>query len=148
VGDRCSFLLTECRQLLRAAFQQWNGHEVDTQGDAFFVAFAADAVRAAVEMQRALTLHAWPDDVAVHVRMGLHIGEPQRSAEGYIGLDVHRAARIMSAGHGWQALLSQTIRDLVEHDLPGGVSLRDLGAHRLLRASQPPLSARRGRVAR
>jgi predicted ATPase/class 3 adenylate cyclase len=133
VGHRSDGILSECRQLLRAAFHRWNGYEVDTQGDAFFVAFAraTDAVSASVEMQRALAAHPWPDGATVHVRMGLHTGEPQRSAEGYVGLDVHRAARIMSAGHGGQVLLSQTTRDLVEHDLPDGVSLRDLGTHRL-----------------
>src|SRR6266700_1402398 len=133
VGHRYDGILTECRQLLRAAFHRWNGYEVETQGDAFFVAFAraTDAVSAAVEMQRALAAHPWPEGATVLVRMGLHTGEPQRSAEGYVGLDVHRAARIMSAGHGGQVLLSQTTRDLVEHDLPDGVSLRDLGAHRL-----------------
>jgi predicted ATPase/class 3 adenylate cyclase len=133
VGHRYDGILTECRQLLRAAFHRWNGYEVDTQGDAFFVAFAraTDAVSAAVEMQRALAAHPWPDGATLLVRMGLHTGEPKRSAEGYVGLDVHRAARIMSAGHGGQVLLSQTTRDLVEHDLPDGVNLRDLGAHRL-----------------
>src|SRR6266704_1267544 len=133
VGHRYDGILTECRQLLRAAFHRWKGYEVDTQGDAFFVAFAraTDAVCAAVEMQRALAVHPWPAGATVHVRMGLHTGEPLLSAEGYVGLDVHRAARIMSAGHGGQVLLSQTTRDLVEHDLPDGVSLRDLGAHRL-----------------
>jgi predicted ATPase/class 3 adenylate cyclase len=133
VGHRYDGILTECRLLLRAAFHRWNGYEVDTQGDAFFVCFAraTDAACAAVEMQRVLAAHPWPDGAPVHVRMGLHTGEPQRSAEGYVGLDVHRAARIMSAGHGGQVLLSQTTRDLVEHDLPDGVSLRDLGAHRL-----------------
>lgn len=133
VGHRYDGILTECRHLMRAAFHRWNGYEVDTQGDAFFVAFAraTDAVSAAVEMQRELAAHPWPDGATVHVRIGLHTGEPQRSAEGYVGLDVHRAARIMSAGHGGQVLLSQTTRDLVEHDLPDGVGLRDLGAHRL-----------------
>src|SRR5205807_2069526 len=107
--------------------------EVDTQGDAFFVAFprATDAVSAAVDMQRALAAYVWPEGVTVRVRMGLHTGEPQLSAENYIGLDVHRAARIMSAGHGGQVLLSLTTRDLVEHDLPEGIGLRDLGTHRL-----------------
>src|SRR5438876_5173678 len=139
VGHRYDGILTECRQLLRAAFHRWNGYEVDTQGDAFFVAFAraTDAVCAAVEMQRALAAHPWPDGATVHVRMGLHTGEPQRSAEGYVGLDVHRAARLMSAGHGGQVLLSQTTRDLVEHDLPDGVSLRDLGEHRLKDLGRP-----------
>jgi class 3 adenylate cyclase len=133
LGERYTDLLEEYRQLLRAAFQRWNGHEVDTQGDAFFVAFAraTDAVSGAVAAQRALASHVWPDGVVVRVRMGLHTGEPTLSSEGYTGLDVHHAARLMSAGHGGQVLLSQTTRDLVEHDLPAGVSLRDLGVHRL-----------------
>src|SRR6266513_1095665 len=133
VGERYTDLLEEYRQLLRAAFQRWNGNVVDTQGDAFFVAFAraTDAVSGAVVAQRALASHVWPDGVVVRVRMGIHTGEPTLSSEGYTGLDVHLAARMMSAGHGGQVLLSQTTRDLVEHDLPEGVSLRDLGAHRL-----------------
>src|SRR5947207_12506064 len=133
LGDRYSGVLEEYRQLLRAAFQRWNGHEVDTQGDAFFVAFAraTDAISGAAAAQRALASHVWPEGVIVRVRMGIHTGEPTLSSEGYTGLDVHIAARLMSAGHGGQVLLSQTTRDLVEHDLPNGVSLRDLGAHRL-----------------
>jgi predicted ATPase/class 3 adenylate cyclase/DNA-binding CsgD family transcriptional regulator len=133
LGERYTGVLTKCRTLLRAAFHTYHGHEIDTQGDAFFVAFAraTDAVSAAVAAQHALAAHPWPDGVSVRVRMGLHTGEPQLSAEGYVGLDVHRAARIMSAGHGGQVLLSQTTRDLVEHDLPEGVGLLDLGAHRL-----------------
>jgi len=133
LGERYAELLTACRQLLRAAFEQHQGHEVDTQGDAFFVVFAraTDAVAAAVAAQRALTDHAWPEGVAVRVRMGLHTGEPLRLSEGYVGLDTHLAARIMSAGHGGQVLLSQTTRELVEYALPEGVSLRDLGEHRL-----------------
>src|SRR5437764_12775106 len=133
VGHRYDGILTECRQLLRAAFHRWNGYEVDTQGDAFFVAFAraTDAVSAAVGMQRALAAHPWPDGATVLVRMGLHTGEPQRSTDGYIGLDVHHAARIMSAGHGGQILLSQTTCDLVAQALPDGVGLQDLGEHPL-----------------
>ena len=73
----------------------------------------------------------------MRVRMGLHTGEPQCSSEGYVGLDVHRTARIMSAGHGGQVLLSQTTRDLVEHALPEGVHLQDLGAHRLKDLQHP-----------
>src|SRR6516225_8961440 len=139
VGHRYVGILTECRQILRVAFHRWNGYEVDTQGDAFFVAFASaiDAVSAAVEMQRALAAHSWPDGATVHVRMGLHTGEPQRSAEGYVGLDVHHAARIMSAAHGGQVVLSQTTRDLVEHALPEGVHLQDLGEHRLKDLQRP-----------
>jgi predicted ATPase/class 3 adenylate cyclase/DNA-binding CsgD family transcriptional regulator len=133
LGNRYASVLAECRQLLRAAFLEFHGHEVDTQGDAFFVAFAraSDAVSAAVTVQRALFTHVWPEGVTVRVRIGLHTGEPSVVTEGYVGLDVHRAARIMSAGHGGQVLLSQTTRDLVEHALPEGVSLLDVGAHRL-----------------
>ena len=133
LGDRYERVLTTCRQLLRAAFQQWNGYEVDTQGDAFFVAFAraSDAVSAAVAAQRSFTSHPWPDAVEVHVRMGLHTGEPERSSEGYVGLDVHFAARLLSAAHGGQILLSRTTQELVAHDLPEGVSLRDLGVYHL-----------------
>src|SRR5437660_5093995 len=133
VGEQYSRVLAQCRQVLRTAFQQFHGHEVDTQGDALFFAFARaiDAVSAAVAAQRALASHSWPEGVAVRVRMGLHTGEPQPTAEGYVGMDVHLAARLMSAGHGGQVLLSQTTRHLVEHHLPEGVSLRDLGEHRL-----------------
>jgi predicted ATPase/class 3 adenylate cyclase len=139
LGDRYAELLTECRTLLRSAFHTYRGYEVDTQGDAIFAAFAraSDALLAAVAAQRELATHSWPDAVAVRVRMGLHTGEPSRLAEGYVGLDIHYAARIMSAAHGGQVLLSRTTRDLVEHDLPEGVSLRDLGEHRLKDLEQP-----------
>jgi class 3 adenylate cyclase len=120
LGKRYADVLAECRRLLRAAFQQHNGHEVDTQGDAFFVAFAraSDAISAAVAAQRALAGHSWTEGVPVRVRMGLHTGEPDLTSEGYVGLSVHHAARIMSAGHGGQVLLSQVTCDLIEHDLP------------------------------
>ena len=139
MGGRYASLLETCRSLLRAAFLEFDGHEVDTQGDAFFVSFAraTDAVAAAVAAQRALFIQTWPDGVTVRVRMGLHTGEPQLVSEGYVGLDVHHAARIMSAAHGGQVLLSQTTRDLVEHTLPEGVSLLDMGAHRLKDLQQP-----------
>lgn len=139
LGDRYADALAECRQVLRGVFQEWNGYEVDTQGDAFFVAFAraTDAVLAALDAQRALAAHPWPEGVAVRVRMGIHTGEPARAAEGYIGLDVHRAARIMSAAHGGQVLLSRATATLVEQDLPEDVSLRDLGEHRLKDLGRP-----------
>jgi predicted ATPase/class 3 adenylate cyclase/DNA-binding CsgD family transcriptional regulator len=139
LGERYASVLAECRVLLQAVFQRFHGHEVDTQGDAFFVAFAraTDAVAAAVVAQRTLASHPWPEDVTIRVRMGLHTGEPDRSTESYVGLDVHHAARIMGAGHGGQVLLSETTRDLVAHSLPEGVSLLDVGAHRLKDLQHP-----------
>jgi predicted ATPase/class 3 adenylate cyclase len=139
VGEQYADVLATCRQLLRAAFHQWNGRKVDTQGDSFFVAFAraTDAVSAAVDAQRALANHAWPEGTTVRICMGLHTGEPALTSEGYVGLDVHRAARIMSAGHGGQTLLSQTTSNLVEQYLPDDVSLRDMGEHRLKDLGRP-----------
>jgi predicted ATPase/class 3 adenylate cyclase/DNA-binding CsgD family transcriptional regulator len=139
LGDHYAGMLAECRQVLRAAFGQWHGHEVDTKGDAFFVVFAraTDAVAAAVAAQRALASHALSAGADVRVRMGLHTGAPERTTEGYVGLDVHRAARLMSAGHGGQVLLSQTTASLVEQDLPEDESLRDLGEHRLKDLGRP-----------
>ena len=100
LGKRYTPLLETYQSLIRSAFLAFDGHEVDTQGDAFFVAFAraSDAVAAAVASQHALACQPWPEGTTVRVRMGLHTGEPQRSSEGYVGLDVHHAARIMSAG--------------------------------------------------
>ena len=133
LGDRYTLVLTEVRHLLRSAVQQWHGHEVDIQGDSFFAAFAraTDAVSAAVAVQRNLAPHSWPEGVAVRVRMGMHTGEPERSSAGYTGLDVHYAARLTSAAYGGQVLLSQTTQELVAHDLPEGVSLRDVGEYHL-----------------
>lgn len=131
--DHYADVLTEYRRLLRAAFREKGGHEIDTPGDAFFVAFdrTRDAVAAAVAAQRAVAAHSWPRGVSVYVRMGLHTGEPALAAEGYVGLDVHRAARICAAGWGGQVLLSEAARALVEQDLPEGVTLKDLGVHHL-----------------
>ncbi len=139
LGADYAEVLMQCRRLLRVAFQMYLGHEVDTQGDAFFISFtrASDAIGAAVTAQRSLAAHPWPQGVEVRVRMGMHTGEPQLSAEGYVGMDVHHTARIMSSAHGGQVLLSQTTRDLVEHDLPDGVSLRDMGEYRLKDFERP-----------
>jgi predicted ATPase/class 3 adenylate cyclase len=139
LGDDYADVLMQCRRLLRVAFQMYLGHEVDTQGDAFFIAFtrATDAVGAATTAQRSLASYPWPQGVEVRVRMGMHTGEPQLSSEGYVGMDVHHAARVMSSAHGGQVMLSQTTRDLVEHDLPEGVSMRDMGEHRLKDIERP-----------
>jgi predicted ATPase/class 3 adenylate cyclase len=139
VGDGYANVLAQCRRLLRTAFQTYNGYEVDTQGDAFFVAFARaiDAVSAAALAQRTLFTSSWPEGGVVRVRMGLHTGEPSLALEGYVGLDVHHAARVMSAAHGGQVLLSEATRELVEHKLPDGVRLRDLGEHHLKYIAHP-----------
>ncbi|HEY7831958.1 MAG TPA: tetratricopeptide repeat protein [Ktedonobacterales bacterium] len=139
LGPRYPDALADHRALLRAAFAAFGGAEVDTQGDAFFVAFAraADGVGAAAAGQRALAAHEWPDGATLRVRMGLHTGEPVLSGGGYVGLDVHRAARIAGAGHGGQVLLSRATRDLAEAQLPAGTALRDLGEHRLKDLQRP-----------
>ncbi|HEY6408645.1 MAG TPA: adenylate/guanylate cyclase domain-containing protein [Ktedonobacteraceae bacterium] len=133
LGDHYVFVLTESRRLLRTAFQQWHGHEVDTQGDSFFVVFssASDAVSAAVMAQRLLFAQSWPQDVKVRVRMGIHSGEPLLFSEGYIGLDVHCAARIMSVAYGGQVLISQATCDLVASNLPTEVGLLNVGEYLL-----------------
>ena len=125
--------LGEHERLLRAVFAAHQGRVVDTQGDSFFVAFrtAADAVAAAADAQRDLTAQHWPEEADVKVRMGLHTGEPKAGGERYVGIGVHRAARIAAAGHGGQVLLSSTTKELAEEELPPGVSIRDLGERRL-----------------
>jgi len=132
-AERYGALLAEHRDVLRAAFTANGGREVDTQGDAFFVVFAraADGLAAAIDAQRALAAHPWPDDGVVRVRMGLHTGQPRPVAEGYVGVDLNRAARICNAAHGGQVLLSATTEALVAAEPPPGVRFRDLGEHRL-----------------
>jgi class 3 adenylate cyclase len=117
------------RRLLREAFERHGGYEVDYEGDAFFIAFqsAEQAVDAASQAQRALAEADWPDQRAIRVRIGIHTGEPGLDPPKYVGIDVHKAARIMSAGHGGQVLLSQPTCEL----LNGKFALRDLGEHRL-----------------
>jgi class 3 adenylate cyclase len=117
------------RRLVRETFGARGGTEIDTQGDAFFFSFprARDAVGAAVDAQRALRHHTWPEGHEVRVRMGLHTGEPHVGEEGYLGLDVVRAARISAAGHGGQILISETTRALLGNQLPEGVAVHDLG---------------------
>jgi class 3 adenylate cyclase len=121
------------RRIVRETFAATGGTEIDTQGDAFFFSFprARDAVAAAVGAQRALHEHAWPGGRDVRVRMGLHTGEPHVGDEGYLGIDVVRAARIASAGAGGQILISETTRALLGNVLPEGVAVLDLGERHL-----------------
>src|SRR5689334_11918717 len=127
LGDGYGEALHEHRRRLRAAFAEHEGVEVDTQGDAFFVVFAraSNAVAAAADCQRAL------EGGPIRVRMGLHTGEPRLTEEGYVGLDVHKGARIAAVGHGGQVLMSEPTKALVDAEV------RDLGAHRLKDLSAP-----------
>src|SRR5439155_2798685 len=136
-GERYVEALNLHRRLLRGAFKRHDGYEVDNEGDAFFVAFsrAEDAVAAAASAQQALADADWPEAQEFRVRMGIHTGEPLALPPKYVGLDVHRAARIMAAGHGGQVLLSQTTRDL----LGDRSAVLELGEHRLKELSAAQL---------
>ena len=139
LGEGYDAVLSNHRRLMRETFTERGGVEIDTQGDAFFFAFprARDAVEAAVDVQRAHAAHDWPEGCAVHVRMGLHTGEPAVGSEGYLGLDVVRAARLCTAGKGGHVLLSDTTRALVGATLPEGVSIFPLGERRLKDIDEP-----------
>jgi class 3 adenylate cyclase/streptogramin lyase len=139
--DEYATILADHHRLLREAFAAYGGKEVDNQGDAFFVAFARakDAVLAAAVAQRALANHSWPGGASVRVRMGIHTGEADVAIDRYIGLSVHRAARISAVAHGGQVVVSQSTASLLEddeEDLPG-VVLRGLGEHRLKDIARP-----------
>jgi YVTN family beta-propeller protein len=141
LGRRYGEVLAKHERLLHEVFAAHGGQEIDTQGDSFFVAFesAGDAVAATVDAQRALAEHAWPEGVAVRVRMGLHSGRASVQEKRYLGVAVHRAARICAAGHGGQVLLSETVRHLVEDeedDLPA-IEFVDLGEQRLKDFDRP-----------
>jgi predicted ATPase/class 3 adenylate cyclase len=139
VGNAYPEILALHNRLIRAAVETSGGVEVKTEGDAFFIAFrsAADGVRAAVMAQHALAAASWPVGVRVRVRMGVHTGEASRAGTEYVGLDVHRAARIAAAAHGGQVLLSESTSQLAAGALPGGVRLADKGEHRLKDLDRP-----------
>ena len=139
LGERYSELLAEHRRIVRETFLRHGGVEIDTQGDAFFFAFARarDAVAAAAEAQLAHVEHEWPDGADVRVRMGLHTGEPAVGEEGYLGVDVVRAARLSATGKGGQVLLSETTRALLGSSLPEGVSVHAVGERHLKDMDEP-----------
>ena len=139
LGDEYRDVLTAHRRIVRDNFTAGDGIEIDTQGDAFFFVFprARDAVAAAVEAQRAHAAETWPGEVEVRVRIGLHTGEPTVHEEGYVGLDVVRAARICTVGRGGQILLSETTRALLGSGLPAGVSVFPLGQRHLRGIDEP-----------
>jgi predicted ATPase/class 3 adenylate cyclase len=125
--------------LIRSGLAAHDGREVDTQGDAFFAVFSSPraGLAAVLEMQQALAAHAWPGGEQVRVRMGVHTGEAAQTAEGLVGLDVHRAARVAAVGYGGQVLLSEAAAVLVRDWLPPGAALQDLGVHRLKDLGRP-----------
>jgi predicted ATPase/class 3 adenylate cyclase len=139
LGHAYGGVLTDHHRLIRAALDAHEGKEVDTQGDAFFAVFTSPSqcVAAAVEIQRALSSHLWPEGEQVRVRMGIHSGEAAQSAVGLVGLDLHRGARIAAVAHGGQILLSAATAGMLAYSLAEGTSLRDLGLHRLKDLGRP-----------
>jgi class 3 adenylate cyclase len=139
LGAHYGGVLARHHELVRDAVGVHGGHEVDTQGEAFFVAFprAKDAVAAAVGMQRNHAKEPWYDGVEVRVRIGIHTAEPELAQTGYIGMGLHRAARLCAIGHGGQVLLSRSTAGLVDEDETPEVSLRDLGEHLLKDLERP-----------
>jgi class 3 adenylate cyclase len=139
LGDDYATVLSDHRRLVRDTFTTYDGVEIDRQGDAFFFAFvrARDAVTAAAEVQRAHVAHEWPGGSDVRMRIGLHTGEPTVGEEGYLGLDVVRAARLCGACEGGHVLLSEATRALVGTTLPPGVSVFPLGERHLKDMDEP-----------
>ena len=137
--DAFGRLLDEHASILRTAISRNGGTEIRTEGDSFFAVFPTPSggVAAAVEAQGGLAKHPWPSGSAILIRVGLHTGEGRRGGDDYVGIDVHRAARIAAAAHGGQVLLSDATRVLVEHALPDAVVVRDLGRHRLKDLDHP-----------
>jgi class 3 adenylate cyclase len=139
LGERYEDVIREHRRIVRETFGAHDGVEIDSQGDSFFWAFsrARDAVAAAVDAQRAHSELEWAGDEAVRVRMGLHTGEPAVGTEGYLGVDVVRAARLAATGRGGSVLLSETTRALLGSSLPDGVSIHALGERKLKDLDEP-----------
>ena len=139
LSDEYAAVLSTHRRLVRASLAACGGVEIDTQGDAFFAAFgrARDAVDAVTRIQSAHAAEAWPHGADVRVRIGLHTGEPTLSDEGYLGLDVVRAARLCGAARGGQVLMSQVTRALVGSALPDGATVQLLGERELKDIDEP-----------
>ena len=139
LGDTYAVLLRDHHRLLSEAVAAHGGSHVDAAGDGLFVSFptARAGLLACIDAQRAIAAHEWPEGVEVRVRMGLHTGEPMSAATGYVGMDVHRAARICAAGHGGQILLSEAAHALIGTAVPDDVRLLDLGEHRLKDLATP-----------
>ena len=121
LGDRYVDALDAQRAILRKVWTDWQGTELGTEGDSFFVVFATarDAIGAVAQAQRELAGFAWPGGESVRVRMGLHTGAPIPHDGAYVGIDVHRAARISAVAHGGQIVLSSATASLVDRHAPG-----------------------------
>jgi class 3 adenylate cyclase len=141
LGNRYAAVLDEHRRLIRESFQPGGGEEIDTQGDSFFVAFASsrEALLAAVAAQRALANHPWPGGLRVAVRTGIHTGQALVVGDRYLGLSVHKAARVCAAGHGGQILVSDVTYQLALEDAEelDDVAVRDLGRASLRDLERP-----------
>ena len=133
LGSAYADALDGQRQVLRKAWMDHGGTELGTEGDSFMVVFptAEQAVAAARQGQQELAAFEWPAGEQVRVRMGIHTGTPQVHDGGYVGMDVHRAARIAAAAHGGQVLMSSATAELATGCLPNGVTVKDLGTHQL-----------------
>ena len=140
LADEWPEVLEQHRRILRDCFGAHDGCEVKTEGDGFFVAFASarDAVLAAADAQRGIDTHPWPEEARVRVRIGIHTGDATVVDDDYVGLAVHHAARVSSAAHGGQIVISDATRQVVG-DPGGDVSLVALGAHRLKDIDEPIL---------
>ena len=139
LGDRYPEVLLAHHNIQRESLAANGGHELRTEGDSFFIVFdsAVKACVGAAAVQKALSEYHWPDGGQVQVRIGLHTGEATLVGNEYLGIDVHRAARVASAAHGGQVILSETTHALVDHALPPAITLKDLGMHRLKDLARP-----------
>ena len=139
LGDAYADVLRAQRSIQREAYLRWHGREMGTEGDSFFVVFrsAGDAVNACLTAQRLLAAHEWPGGHPVRVRMGVHSGAPTPHEDGYVGIDVHVAARVAATAHGGQIVVSDATCRLVSGQLPTDAQLRSLGAHRLKDIEHP-----------
>jgi class 3 adenylate cyclase len=139
LGDRYAALLADVRAIIRGSVHRAGGREVDARADEFFAVFdrAPAALEAALGIERTVRGRAWPDGVQVRLRTGIHSGRPTLTDAGYVGLAVHTVARICSAAHGGQILLSAAARDAVGQSRPTGIRFRSLGSHRLRGLREP-----------
>lgn len=139
LDDRYAGLLRDVRAVIRNSVRRCDGRPVDAPGDQFLAVFerTSPAVKAAVDIQRAMRARSWPDDLDVRVRAGIHGGRPTLTEAGYVGLSVHTVARICFVGHGGQILISGKTKAAVQRSLPAGVQVRSLGRHRLAGLPQP-----------